>query len=103
MKRFVLTSLALVLSTGLAMAETGKKLSQAECDSLWSQANPTGAATITEAQTQPYVSDFKAANPDNDGTLDAKEFRTACSKGLVGGTASSGASSGSSGSMSKDK
>jgi hypothetical protein len=100
MKRFVLTSLALVLSTGLAMAESGKKLSQAECDSLWSQANPTGAATIAEAQAQPYVSDFKAANPDNDGSLDAKEFRAACSKGLVSGTASSGASSGSSGSMS---
>ena len=103
MKRFVLTSLALVLSTGLAMAESGKKLSQAECDSLWSQANPSGATTISAAQAQPYVSDFKAANPDNDGSLDAKEFRKACSSGLVAGTGSSGASSGSSGSMSKDK
>lgn len=81
-------------------AGSAQKLSQAECDSLWMQANPSGAATIGETQAKPYVTDFKAANPDGDGTLDKAEFSKACSSGLVSGSASSGASSGESGSSS---
>ncbi len=99
MKFLSLTALGLVLGSSIAVAGPAK-LSQAECDSLWSEANPSGSATITEAQAQPFVSDFKAANPDNDGTLDAKEFRAACSKGLVQSSATSGSSSGASGSSS---
>jgi hypothetical protein len=64
-------------------AYAGTPLSQSKCDSVWNQANPGGAATITEAQAQPYVTDVKAANPDGDGTLDKAEFSAACKKGLV--------------------
>jgi hypothetical protein len=85
------------------MPAAGQKLSQAECDSVWKQANPSNAKTITEAQAAQYVSDVKAANADNDGTLDRAEFSAACGKGLVKsssagtGSSSSGTSSGESG------
>jgi hypothetical protein len=101
MERITAAVVALLLSGGLAYAEMGKKLSQAECQSLWGQANPANAATITEADAALYISDVKAANPDGDGILDQKEFQAACSKGLVKSSASSGASTGDS--MSKEK
>ena len=75
-------------------ARAHTKLTQVECDTLWNQANPSGAATITQAQAQPYVTDFKAANLDGDSTLDQKEFAAACKNGLVKGTGSSGAATG---------
>ena len=81
-------------STAFGAHATGTKLTQAECDTLWNQANPSGAATITQAQAQPYVTDFKAANSDGDSTLDQKEFAAACKNGHVKGTGSSGAATG---------
>lgn len=104
MKHLIIASaLALVSATAVNAqspkpADAATKLSQAECESLWGQANPSNAATISQSQAQPYVTDFKAANPDGDGTLDKNEFSKACSMGLVKGSASTGASSGSSGS-----
>jgi hypothetical protein len=59
------------------------KMSQDDCQKTWKQANPSAAATITMAQAQPYVSNFKAADPDSDGTLDQNEFMQACSTGGV--------------------
>jgi hypothetical protein len=102
MKKHLITvsAFALMAAGAAYAAEPSQKLSQAECDSLWMQANPSNTATISEAQAKPYVSDFKAANPDGDGTLDKAEFAKACSSGLVIGSASSGASSGESGSSS---
>ena len=88
MKSLLLTtSLCVALAAGAA-AQT--KMSQSECDALWKQANPSGAATVTESQAQPYVSDFKAANPDGDGTLDQTEFSKACQQGLVKSAAAGG-------------
>ena len=79
---------------GIRSTCCGHEMTQAECDTLWNQANPSGAATITQAQAQPYVTDFKAANLDGDNSLDQKEFATACKNGLVKGMGSSGAASG---------
>jgi hypothetical protein len=73
------------------------KLSQSECTALWQQAKGTSAG-LTSAQASPYVSDFKAANPDGDATIDQNEWLAACNKGLVKSSSSSGASSGTSGS-----
>lgn len=92
---FVIPALAILTASGANAA--GQKLSQAECNVLWMQANPGNAATINETQAKGYVTDFKAANPDNDGTLDKAEFIKACNMGLVSGSASSGASPGASG------
>ncbi len=79
MKRLILASVfAIAASCGAHAA--GQKLTQAECDAMWKQANPTNAKTITEAQAQAFVSDVKAANPDADGTLDRAEFRPPAAK-----------------------
>ena len=96
MTRYLVTASAIVLMTSSALA-AGQKLSKAECEALWMQANPSNAATINEAQAKGFVTDFKAANPDNDGTIDKAEFTKACNKGLVSGSASSGAGAGTSG------
>jgi len=81
-------------STAFGAQAAGTKLTQAECDMFWNQANPSGAVTITQAQAQPYVTDFKSANPDGDTSLDQKEFSAACKSGLVKSTSNSGAAFG---------
>lgn len=63
-------------------------LSQSKCSALWDQLNPAGAATITQAQAGPHITDFKAADPDNDGTLTKSEFSQACKSGYVTAMAS---------------
>ena len=97
--KVILLAGALAASTAFGAHAAGAQLSQAECDTLWNQANPSGAATITQAQAQPYVTDFKAANTNGDSSLSQKEFSAACKNGLVKGTGSSGAASGETGKM----
>ncbi|KAB2941218.1 MAG: hypothetical protein K8F92_10065 [Hyphomicrobium sp.] len=107
MKRILLAG---VLAAGSAMAayaqtdpaasgqEAGAmKLSAAECASLWNQASPDGGP-ISESQAAAYVTDFKAANPDGDNTLEKDEFTKACDSGLVKSAASTGAGTGEAGS-----
>lgn len=96
MKRILLVGLMCAGASvaAYAQAEPGTtKLSQAECASLWNQASPTGGP-ITESQAAAFVTNFKAANPDGDKTLEKAEFSKACDAGLVKSGASSGASSG---------
>ncbi len=102
MKRIVLAG---ILAAGTSLgayaqtdpAQSTMKLSAAECASLWNQASPDGGP-ITESQAAAYVTDFKAANPDGDTTIEKAEFSKACDSGLVkSGASSSGASSGEAG------
>ena len=96
-----IAGLALCCSIGGAAfaAENGAmKLSAAQCSTLWEKVNTSGAATIDASQAQGYVTNFKAADPDNDGTLSKTEFQAACAKGLVQDLASSGTASGTEGS-----
>ena len=65
---------------------------------LWDKINASGAATIGASQAQGYVTNFKAADMDSDGTLTKTEFQAACAKGLVQDSASSGAAAGTEGS-----
>lgn len=97
-----LASVALLSSPCLAAepSASNMKLSQAQCDTLWNQANPSKGPTLSQSQAQPYVSDFKSVDTDNDGTISQTEFMTGCNNGYVKGSASSGASSGSKGSSS---
>ena len=95
---------AAALGGTLALAQTSPqpsnanvKLSQSECTNLWQQANGSDAG-LTASQSSAYVSDFKAANPDGDTTIDQAEWMAACNKGLVKSSSSSGASTGNSGS-----
>ena len=94
-----IVGLALCFSMGGAAfaATNGTKLSSAQCSSLWDKVNATGAATIDASQAQGYVTNFKAADPDSDGTLTKAEFQAACAKGLVQDSSSSGAAAGASG------
>jgi hypothetical protein len=101
----LLTAGALALCASASWAQTsppssssGTKLSQSECSGLWQQANPSNASKLTEAQVAPYITNFKAANPDGDTTIEHDEWVAACNKGLVKSSSSSGASSGESGS-----
>lgn len=98
----ILLSLALAAASTLgAYAQTDQsagemKLSQVECESLWSQLSPDGAP-ISEAQAGSHVTNFQAANPDGDGTLEKDEFSKACDDGLVKSSAATGAGAGETG------
>lgn len=94
----VLMSNGAIAQTPTAAApKANMQLSQSECTNLWQQANVGKAAGLTEAQSKSYVSDFKAANPDGDTTIDQAEWMTACNKGLVKSSASTGTSTGEAG------
>jgi hypothetical protein len=79
------------------------KLSASECTGLWQKATSNTAKDLTETQAKPYVTDFKAANTNGDMTIDQSEWMAACNKGLISNTASTGASSGTSGSAASDR
>ncbi|HET6321043.1 MAG TPA: hypothetical protein VFF87_03225 [Hyphomicrobium sp.] len=85
-----------------AQQEGNVKMSAAECSSLWNSASPDGKP-ITQSQAAAYVTDFAAANPDGDKTLEKGEFMKACNKGLVKSSAASGASSGEAGSAKSNR
>ncbi len=96
--KVILLAAAMATSTAFGVYAAGAQLSQAECDTLWNKANPSGSSTITQAQAQPYVTNFRGADSDSDGTLDQSEFSAACKSGIVKDSASSGAASGETGS-----
>ncbi len=102
--KYTLTAIAFTaLMSGGALAQNtspSMKLSQSECTNVWQQAGGGSSKGLTEAQAKSYVTDFKAANPDGDTTIDQNEFMTACNKGLVKSSSSTGSSSGTSGSSS---
>ena len=85
-------------SVAFAAEKGAVKLSAAQCSTLWEKVNITGGSTIDASQAQGYVTNFKAADPDSDGTLTKAEFQAACAKGLVQDLASSGAAAGTEGS-----
>lgn len=104
MKTISFAAAALLVSVPVAFAQTatkGQQMTESQCLSVWNKANPSGAPTLSEAQAKGYVTNFKAANPDNDGSLDKSEFMAACSAGYVKSGSASGAGSGTSGTGSK--
>lgn len=103
MKKLCAMSMAALLASagaGLAVDSAlaaNAKLSKAECTSLWGEADPGGAGSLTSAQAQSYVTDFSKVDANADGKLTSAEFMSGCKKGLVHSSASSGASEGTSG------
>ena len=90
----VASAFALAAATGANGAEN-QQLSQAECESLWLQANPTNAEKISESAAAAYIADVKAANPDGDATIEKDEFDNACAQGMIkSSAATTGASDG---------
>jgi hypothetical protein len=103
MPKGMLASTAVLAGAALFASAAGVQaaaLSQAECNSLWNQANSSKGATISMSQAQPFVSEFKSVDTDNDGTISQAEFKKGCNNGLVKSSGSSGSSSGTSGSSS---
>jgi hypothetical protein len=106
MKAFTVGSSAIaigVLLGGLAYAQTSPsakpgagamKMSQAECQSLWSRLDASKSGNVAEAQAKQYVTDFKAVDANKDGKLSQAEFQAGCDKGQVHSTATTGPASG---------
>ena len=59
------------------------KMSSADCTTAWTKLDTAKSGSVTQAQAQGTVTDFKAADTNNDGKLSQAEFTSACSKGLV--------------------
>jgi hypothetical protein len=74
--------------TSTAPKSGATKMSQAECTAAWTKLDASKSGSVSESQAQGVVTDFKAADTNNDGKLTQVEFTAACGKGLV--TASSG-------------
>jgi hypothetical protein len=63
--------------------KSGTKMSQADCMAAWNKADAAKAGNLSESQAQGLVTDFKAADTNNDSKLSQTEFTAACDKGLV--------------------
>ena len=95
MRLATLTSAALLLSAGCALAQgtantmtSGRPsavLDDAQCQTVWAMASPNGA-TISKDQAVPFIVNFQMVDVDGDGNITADEFKTACGKGLVKST-----------------
>jgi hypothetical protein len=95
MRLATLTSAALLLSTGCALAQgttntmtSGRPsavLDDAQCQTVWKMASPNGA-TLSKDQAVPYIVNFSMVDVNGDGNITADEFKAACGKGLVKST-----------------
>jgi hypothetical protein len=59
------------------------KMSKAECTAAWTKLDASKSGSVSQSQAQGVVTDFKAADTNNDGKLSQTEFLAACDKGLV--------------------
>jgi hypothetical protein len=92
MRLATLTSVALLLSAGYALAQgtpntmsSGRPsavMDDAQCQTVWTMASPNGAA-LSQDQAVPYIVNFHMVDVDGDGKISADEFKAACGKGLV--------------------
>ncbi len=97
-----------IMMAGTAIAQTSPspstapggamKMSQADCQAAWSKLDASKTGSVSEAQAQPSIADFKRADLNNDGKLSQAEFQTACDTGLVRSSATTGTGTGTSGS-----
>jgi hypothetical protein len=109
MKSILATGAALLLSTGLALAQTtttppgsttttpgasGQQMSQAQCESVWSKAATGGATSLTQDQARAYVTNFQQADTNSDSRMSREEFMSACQRGQVHDSATTGGGTG---------
>jgi hypothetical protein len=92
-----LATTALVALAVPALAQTtttpkssATKMSQAECTATWNKLDTAKSGSVSQSQAQGVVTNFKAADSNNDGKLSQAEFMAACDKGLVTATAATG-------------
>jgi hypothetical protein len=87
MRLATLTSVALLLSAGYALAQQSPNtmtsgrpsavLDDAQCQAVWQMASPNGA-TISQDQAVPYIVNFQMVDGDGDGKITADEFKAGC-------------------------
>jgi hypothetical protein len=65
-------------------------MSQADCTAAWNKLDTSKAGSVSQSEAQGVVTDFKAADTNNDGKLTQAEFMAACDKGLVTASAATG-------------
>lgn len=90
MKTFaILTGVAVMLVAGYASAQamtSGRPsavLTKSQCKAVWKAAVPSGRF-LNKSDARPFIVNFKLADgPDQDGRISKREFKKACSKGLV--------------------
>jgi EF hand len=93
MKAVIITTLGLLLSSGLAYAADTQSpsgptsghptvLTDTECNGVWMDA-VSGGDVLTGDKAGGYISDFKQADADQDGKISQTEFKEACKKGLI--------------------
>ena len=90
-----LTSVALLLSAGYALAQQSPNtmtsgrpsavLDDAQCQAVWQMASPN-RATMSQDQAVPYIVNFQMVDGDGDGKITADEFKAGCGKGMVKST-----------------
>jgi len=85
--RLTILKCAAILAAGVSGAHAaynkpGGGMDEAKCQALWTTVSPNGA-TISKDKALPYVVDFTMVDTDNDGTIDANEFKAGCQAGLV--------------------
>ena len=85
-------------SSGTTAGGKVMQMTQADCQATWNRIDTSKTGSVSEAQAKAYVTGFKAVDKNGDGKLSSSEFMTACEKGLVHDGASSGTSSGTTGS-----
>ena len=73
------------------------KMSRTDCDAAWMKLDSGNTGSVSQAQSQGMISDFKTADANGDGKLSQMEFRQACDRGLVSSTASTGPGGGTAG------
>ena len=56
----------------------------------WNKVDASKSGSVTQSQAQGVVTNFKAADTNNDGKLSQAEFMAACDKGLVTASAATG-------------
>lgn len=84
--------------TGSGAGASSMSMSQADCQATWKQADSKAAGSISQQQSQPYVTDFKGVDSDGNGQISSAEFLKGCQAGMIKGSASTGSATGDSGS-----
>jgi hypothetical protein len=99
MKLAALTCFTVLLSAGYAFAGAGAPvpegsqepqpsgrpaavLDDAKCETVWKMASPNGD-TLSKEKAVPYVVNYQMVDTDNNGSIDASEFKAGCGKGWI--------------------